>query len=313
MNENKLKSFLSSGFQTGGSREGVSVKIPSDNEIAATNQAKQEQVSVQPQETISDLKETIADLRAQIAELRRSLETFKENTSVPDMSAFVTTREQIKSLTTAIDRQNIEITNKALVSSMEQIAIMREDFFKLCTGMEKKIDSMSAKDVLNSFQAYEVDMENILKDGGVFIGPFPYESLNTIHQRIVDIVPTDDPEMNGKIAVRLSDGYKLGNRVLLKEKVSVYKYTENAVQETPSEEPQTEAAPAETATGADEAANAETPSEEPATAEASAETASEPTPSKPEPAEEEKPAKPVKKRRTAKAEKKNNNNTEEEE
>ena len=122
--------------------------------------------------------------------------------------------------------------------------------------MEKKIDTMSAKDVLASFQAYEVDMENILTDGGVFIGHFPYETLNTIHQRIVEVVPTDDHEKNGKIAERLSDGYKLGNRVLLKEKVSVYKYVENMVQETPSEEPKqpepvSEAKPAEDAPAAE--------------------------------------------------------------
>jgi hypothetical protein len=119
---------------------------------------------------------------------------------------------------------------------MEQIATMREDFFKLCKGMGKKIDSMSAKDVLASFEAYEVDMENILTDGGVFIGHFDYQSLNTIHQRIVEVVPTGDPEKNGLIAERLSDGYKLGNRVLLKEKVSVYKYTEIMAQEPEDED-----------------------------------------------------------------------------
>ena len=176
----------------------------------------------------SALEDKILQLTAKVQELENVIADLRENPPMPDMSAFVTTREQIKSLTTAIDRQNIEITNKKLTSSMEQIAAMREDFFKLCSGMKDKIDVMSAKDVLSSFEAYEVDMENILIDGGVFIGHFPYESLNTIHQRIVDVVPTDDPKLNGRIAARLSDGYKLGNKVLFKEKVTVYKYIDSA-------------------------------------------------------------------------------------
>jgi len=255
MNE-RFSNFLSGKFQQSEPRQGVSVRVPDDAEIEAqrAEQTKKEEISIAvPSDYSEELKNDIASLKAQIEELRAEISAMRATSpETPDLTAFVTSREMIKSLTNAIDRQNVEITNKALVSSMEQIAIMREDFFKLCAGMEKKIDTMSAKDVLASFQAYEVDMENILTDGGVFIGHFPYETLNTIHQRIVEVVPTDDNEKNGKIAERLSDGYKLGNRVLLKEKVSVYKYVENMVQETPSEEPKQpepvpEAKPAEDA------------------------------------------------------------------
>ena len=240
MNE-RFSNFLSGKFQQTDPRQGVSVRVPDDSGIEAqkTDQPRYDEVSVaDPKDFSEELKDDIASLKAQIEELKAEISAMRATSpEVPDLSSFVTSREMIKSLTNAIDRQTVEITNKALVSSMEQIAIMREDFFKLCAGMEKKIDTMSAKDVLASFQAYEVDMENILTDGGVYIGHFPYETLNTIHQRIVEVVPTNDQEKNGKIAERLSDGYKLGNRVLLKEKVTVYKYVENMVQETPSEEP----------------------------------------------------------------------------
>ena len=78
--------------------------------------------------------------------------------------------------------------------------------------------------MLSSFEAYSVDMENILSDGGVFIGAFPYDRLNTLHHRIVGVVPTGEADKDGMIAERLSDGYKIGDKVLLKEKVKVYKY-----------------------------------------------------------------------------------------
>ena len=97
-------------------------------------------------------------------------------------------------------------------------------------------EAHSAEDVLSSFEAYSVDMENILSDGGVYIGPFPYDRLNTLHQRIIGVVPTDDEEKNGMIAERISDGYKIGNKVLLKEKVTIYRFTETTkADETTSE------------------------------------------------------------------------------
>jgi molecular chaperone GrpE (heat shock protein) len=252
----RFNNFLSGKFQQVDPRQGVNVRVPDESEYEAqrAEQAREIEANAQPvakaSEADDEMKEILASLKSEIAELKASVESINRTpVEMPDMSAFVTTREQIKSLTNAIDRQNVEITNKELVNAMAQISAMREDFFKLCSGMESKIDTMTAKEVLDSFRAYEVDMENILTDGGVFIGHFPYETLNTIHQRIVEVVPTNDQEKNGMIAERLSDGYKLGDRVLFKEKVSVWKYVETPLTpETPSQEQPAEeatAAPAE--------------------------------------------------------------------
>ncbi|MBO5547530.1 MAG: nucleotide exchange factor GrpE [Candidatus Methanomethylophilaceae archaeon] len=243
MSDYNFKNFLSGSFQNKNtpepeSHDGVSIRVPTDQELhdqgIQVNDAPpaQNAPGTSVEDTLNELKRQIAGLQSTVESLRASAGPSQ------DMSEYMTSREQIKALQATIERQNIEITNKALVSSMEQIAIMREDFFKLCAGMEKKIDTMSAKDVLASFKAYEVDMENILHDGGVEIGHFPYDTLNTIHQRIVEVVPTNDQSKNGQIAERLSDGYKLGDRVLLKEKVTVYKYTENMPQEIAQETPE---------------------------------------------------------------------------
>ncbi len=157
------------------------------------------------------------------------------------MSQYVTTKEQLKTITVAVSKRDAEAGNRALVKAMEMISVMREDFFKLCQGMRERIDKLSAETVLSSFEAYSVDMENILSDGGVFIGAFPYDRLNTLHHRIVGVVPIGDAEKDGTIAERLSDGYKIGDKVLLKEKVTVYKYDAKLVvstetdSETPSE------------------------------------------------------------------------------
>lgn len=164
---------------------------------------------------VSSLEKEIAELRSMVADLTSQLGTY------------ATSKEQFKEYSAQINKRDTELANKKFVGMLEQLSTMREDFFKLCNGMNAKLDSFSPKDILSSFEAYGVDMENILVDSGVYIGPFQYEKLNTIHQRIVDVIPTDDESMNGMIAERVSDGYEYGGRVLLKEKVKIYRFSEN--------------------------------------------------------------------------------------
>lgn len=151
-------------------------------------------------------------------------------------AAYVTSKEQHKAYMEAVEKRDGELANKKLMTMMSQLCIMREDFFKLCSDMEKKLDKFTAKDILESFKAYRTDMEIMLTDSGVHIGQFDFEKLNTIHQRIVDVVPTEDESLNGLIAERLTDGYSYNGRVLLKEKVKVYKYTEKKNEEVKGEE-----------------------------------------------------------------------------
>lgn len=249
MNENKIKNFLVNGFTI---KEGAG-EIPVDiserigestEEVRGPEEEGEVSIDVtEPAPENEDMKE----IRSELLKIRYILEDLKDRepepsepqpvkVEMPDMSAYLTSREQMKTLTASIDKRDADTSNKNLVKAMEQIAVMREDFFKLCQGMKERIKDMTAEDVLSSFEAYSVDMENILSDGGVYIGPFPYDRLNTLHQRIIGVVPTDDEEKNGMIAERLSDGYKIGNKVLLKEKVTIYRYTEAAkADETTSE------------------------------------------------------------------------------
>jgi len=165
--------------------------------------------------------ETEEELRKEIAELKEIILSLKiEN------EKYLTSKEQMKEYSAIVSRRDSELANRKLMGLLEQLSTMREDFFKLCKGINAKVDKFSASDVLSSFEAYGVDMENILTDCGVYIGKFNYEKLNTIHQRIVDVIPTDDESMNGMIAERVSDGYEYSGRVLCKERVNIYKFSE---------------------------------------------------------------------------------------
>ena len=239
MDENKFKSFLVNGFQALDRRDSEEEEYVEEESFEEEeDDYMDEPEPQQPAGEAVDLVSSLKDLETELIRIRYMIEDMRDSEPAqPDLSAYMTTREQFKSVTAAVEKRNAETANKVLVGAMEAISVMREDFFKLCQGMRGRIDELSADTVLSSFEAYSVDMENILVDGGVYIGAFPYERLNTLHQRIVGVIPTGDAEKDGMIADRLSDGYKIGDKVLLKEKVTVYKYDAKLAQadETTSE------------------------------------------------------------------------------
>jgi len=161
----------------------------------------------------SALEKEIAELKEVIAAL------------TSELGKYTTTKEQLKEFSAVMNKRDAELANKKFISMLEQMSAMREDFFKLCKGMNAKLDRFSPKDVLSSFEAFSVDMENILVDCGVQIGPSKFEKLNTLNQRIVDVIPTDDESKNGMVAERVSDWYVYQGRVLQKEKVKIYRFS----------------------------------------------------------------------------------------
>ena len=235
MNENannRLKNFLVNGFQGLDIREAdMEEAVRQDQEDIEGDEIIDEIVRepVSDAQTASDQDaESLKAIESELIRIRYMLEDLNARPAptmeMPDLSAYLTTREQSKAINATVSKIEASASNKALVKAMEQISAMREDFFKLCEGMKEKIKEMDAETVLSSFEAYEVDMENILTDADVYIGKFDFEKLNTLHQRIVGVVPTGEKEKDGTIAERQSNGYKLGDKVLLKERVTVYKY-----------------------------------------------------------------------------------------
>lgn len=227
---NRLKNFLVNGFQ------GLDVReAPDQSEIDVDAAGIEEVEDIEIPETIEEVArpQPVEDgqmdsIESELIRIRYMLEDLAVRApaqpEAPDMSAYMTTKEQAKAINATVAKLEASSSSKTLLRAMEQISTMREDFFKLCEGMRSKIGEMDAETVLSSFEAYEVDMENILTDANVYIGKFDYDRLNTLHQRIVGVVPTDDKEKDGTIAERLSNGYKLGDRVLVKERVNVYKF-----------------------------------------------------------------------------------------
>lgn len=196
--------------------ESTEEKVPA---YASEQSAKLEELTNGMNETLDELSSEVTTVKYMLGEL-----ITRTQQQMPDLTKFMTTHDQLKSVNSAIEKVSIPSSNKALVRAMEQVSTMREDFFKLIKDMKPRVAEMDPEVVLSSFEAYVVDMENILTDAHVYIGKFDFDRINTLHQRIVGVVPTDDKEKDGTVAESLSDGYKLGDKVLVKERVSVFKY-----------------------------------------------------------------------------------------
>ena len=184
-------------------------------------------------DNLIEISHRLNDIQGDIINPEATLPGAPDNAEVtisPAAPAGNLSREALDSFKTQISRRDGELANKKLANLMEKMCLMREDYRTLCRNMGKSIDAFTAAEVLESFQAYLVDMENMLTDAGIAIGPYGRDGdqVDVAHQRIIGVVPTTDPSKNGTVAARLSDGYEYNGRALLKEKVNVYKTAEPA-------------------------------------------------------------------------------------
>jgi hypothetical protein len=122
--------------------------IISDGPIEGPEREYVPQPQIQTIDT-SALEKEIVELKEMIAGL------------ASELGKYTTSKEQLKEYSSAVNRRDAEAANKKFMRMLEQLSAMREDFFKLCKGINAKLDSFSPKDILSSFEAFGVDMENI--------------------------------------------------------------------------------------------------------------------------------------------------------
>ena len=174
-------------------------------------------------ETAAIVSESLAEQRARIDDL---LTAVRGSAPAPaDASPYLTSREQFDLYNKIMGRHDAEFADKQFTLLLEQICAMREDFKRLCSGMEQNLGGMSAQDVFSSFKCYMVDMDNMLKDAGVRFGAFggQEQKADPAFQRIIGVVPTDDAAKDGTVAKRLSSGYEYKGRAVYKERVMIYR------------------------------------------------------------------------------------------
>ena len=158
----------------------------------------------------------------------------KTKTTAKTDSSFKEDAEEIKKMLREIDDTvktsaagNSGTENLKFMKILEGLSVMREDFIRLSRDMKKHAGSLSSEEIIDSFGAYSVDIENLLTDAGVVIKNTDENILNTKCQKIVSVIPSKDSAKDGTVAERYSECYMYGDRVLWKERVAVYKKSQS--------------------------------------------------------------------------------------
>lgn len=188
---------------------------------------------------MTENKEKVSDKGAVPAKKRASprkktLPKAEKEQSVAPSPSFRSDMDEIRKILHEISdavktpaAETAAVENIKLMKILEGLSVMREDFIRLSRDMKKNAERLSAAEIIDSFGAYSIDIENLLMDAGVAITNTDGDILNTKYQKIVGVIPDEDPSRDGKVAERFSECYTYGNRVLWKERVAVYKKSQN--------------------------------------------------------------------------------------
>ena len=137
MNEKKLKDFLVNGFHSPENEkvEEVAEQVQDEplvidavvREVPETEPVREEPTQSQDMDAVSCAIRNVED---ELLKIRYILEDIRDEdvkVDLPDMTKYLTTREQLKAVTEVVDNRNAETSNKTLIRAMEQISVMRED------------------------------------------------------------------------------------------------------------------------------------------------------------------------------------------
>lgn len=109
---------------------------------------------------------------------------------------------------------------------------IRDSILRVSRAYTDKPDGEQAVPV-NTFSMYAYDVQEILEKNNIEIFRSEEKSdFVPVRQKVIKKVPTHDPDLHGKIAESLSDGYGYEGRIISAERVAVYIYDNSPAEET---------------------------------------------------------------------------------
>ncbi len=118
-----------------------------------------------------------------------------------------------------------DVKSSSIRSLLVKIANVRENAASLADKMRSEKEAVTADDAIDAIENFGDMLEEILLVNGAVRfrdeagAPYDYPTHNK-----TKLVDTDDPALNKMIAEVMSSGYVLDGKVLLPEKVRVYRY-----------------------------------------------------------------------------------------
>ncbi len=119
-----------------------------------------------------------------------------------------------------------DVKNSSVKSLLIKVANVREAADDLVERMEKNRDSVTIDDAIDAVCNFGDMLEEILLVNGAVRfrdeAGTPYEYPRHNKSKVID---TENPALNKTVAEVVSSGYVLDDKILLPEKVNVYRYT----------------------------------------------------------------------------------------
>lgn len=96
------------------------------------------------------------------------------------------------------------------------------DLISLYDDLGRMVVEGGAVEHLADIQA---DIETMLARNGIEAYQMPEDAFEGVSQRVQQIVPTDQPDLDRRVAARVRRGFRCGDRVIRPELVNIYRYT----------------------------------------------------------------------------------------
>lgn len=120
----------------------------------------------------------------------------------------------------SLEKNRTEIT----LSTLTDVAIVREKYKGLCKAVVKEKASLSVDDVINSFSNFAIDLENILLRQNVTIFDDTGRRFDPSRDVLEKIEFSDNMEDNLIISEACSEGYSINGKVIYLQRAKVTKY-----------------------------------------------------------------------------------------
>ncbi|HZS75893.1 MAG TPA: nucleotide exchange factor GrpE [Ktedonobacteraceae bacterium] len=160
------------------------------------------------------LLQTLQTLVTEMQELRRDFDTkIKYDESK---------ERQVDSLYQELQTHREGLHFKILRPLFTDLIAVYDDFGKLIESLSHNgVDSSQTLDNLRSFQE---TIDDILRRNGAESYSLEEDSYTPVKQRVLQVIETNDPAQDKKIARRIRRGFEYEGRVLRPELIAMYKF-----------------------------------------------------------------------------------------
>jgi len=129
---------------------------------------------------------------------------------------------QISRLHAELQENKSELLFRRSMPLVNGIIRVHDSMGKLIDSSSGEDSSLSVERLIRTIKAFREDLEEILSDHGVNSFQMPDGPFDPHRQRALRTIPTQSPELTGRIAERLYPGFERENGVVIKERVAVY-------------------------------------------------------------------------------------------